>query len=104
MMTMVMLMIMTMMMMVMLMIMRMTILIISTWAVIGFFRAFMMIMCVNKLHCTVLMMFPKLAKTIFIFESKIISILLLRSFPANAACFMGYEVAMYGLNAVAPSL
>jgi solute carrier family 25 carnitine/acylcarnitine transporter 20/29 len=27
-----------------------------------------------------------------------------RSFPANAACFMGYEVAMYGLNAVAPSL
>merc|ERR1712107_891413 len=30
--------------------------------------------------------------------------ILLRSFPANAACFMGYEVAMYGLNAVAPSL
>ena len=49
-------------------------------------------------------MFPKLAKTIFIFDSKIISILLYRSFPANAACFMGYEVAMYGLNAVAPSL
>jgi len=30
--------------------------------------------------------------------------ILLRSFPANAACFMGYEVAMFGLNTVAPSL
>ena len=93
-------MIMTMMM----MIMTMAILIISTWALIGVFRAFMMIMCATKLHCSVLIMFPKLAKTIFIFDSKIISILLHRSFPANAACFMGYEVAMYGLNAVAPSL
>jgi len=30
--------------------------------------------------------------------------ILLRSFPANAACFMGYEIAMFGLNTVAPSL
>jgi len=30
--------------------------------------------------------------------------ILLRSFPANAACFMGYEVAMYGLNQAAPDL
>ena len=29
---------------------------------------------------------------------------LLRAFPANACCFMGYEVAMYGLNKVAPNL
>lgn len=29
---------------------------------------------------------------------------LLRSFPANAACFMGFEVAMYGLNQAAPNL
>jgi len=29
---------------------------------------------------------------------------LLRAFPANAACFMGYEVAMYGLNNAAPNL
>jgi len=29
---------------------------------------------------------------------------LLRAFPANAACFMGYEAAMYGLNYVAPDL
>jgi len=29
---------------------------------------------------------------------------LLRAFPANAACFMGYEAAMYGLNYVAPNL
>ena len=27
---------------------------------------------------------------------------MLRAFPANACCFMGYEVAMYGLNKVAP--
>jgi len=30
--------------------------------------------------------------------------ILLRSFPANAACFMGYEAAMFGLNQVAPNL
>jgi len=30
--------------------------------------------------------------------------ILLRSFPANAACFLGYEAAMYGLNQVAPNL
>merc|ERR1711971_346223 len=30
--------------------------------------------------------------------------ILLRSFPANAACFLGYEVAMLGLNTVAPTL
>jgi len=30
--------------------------------------------------------------------------ILLRSFPANAACFLGFEVAMNGLNAVAPNL
>lgn len=29
---------------------------------------------------------------------------MLRAFPANAACFMGYEVCMYGLNRVAPDL
>lgn len=29
---------------------------------------------------------------------------LLRAFPANACCFLGYEVAMYGLNQVAPNL
>jgi len=29
---------------------------------------------------------------------------LLRAFPANAACFMGYEAAMYCLNQVAPNL
>ena len=29
---------------------------------------------------------------------------LLRAFPANAACFMGYEFCMYGLNQVAPNL
>jgi len=27
---------------------------------------------------------------------------LLRAFPANACCFLGYEVAMYGLNRVVP--
>lgn len=27
---------------------------------------------------------------------------MLRAFPANACCFMGYELAMYGLNVVAP--
>jgi len=27
---------------------------------------------------------------------------LLRAFPANACCFLGYEVAMYGLNKVVP--
>ena len=27
---------------------------------------------------------------------------MLRAFPANACCFMGYELAMYGLNYVAP--
>jgi len=30
--------------------------------------------------------------------------IMLRSFPANAACFMGYEAAMFGLNQVAPNL
>lgn len=30
--------------------------------------------------------------------------ILLRSFPANAACFMGYEVAMVGLNSMAPDM
>lgn len=29
---------------------------------------------------------------------------LMRAFPANAACFLGYEAAMLGLNQVAPSL
>jgi len=29
---------------------------------------------------------------------------LLRAFPANACCFLGYEVAMYGLNYAAPNL
>jgi len=29
---------------------------------------------------------------------------LLRAFPANAACFLGYEAAMYGLNQLAPNL
>jgi len=29
---------------------------------------------------------------------------MLRAFPANACCFMGYEVCMYGLNRVAPNL
>ena len=29
---------------------------------------------------------------------------ILRAFPANACCFVGYEVAMYGLNYVAPNL
>jgi len=29
---------------------------------------------------------------------------LLRAFPANAACFMGFELAMYGLNSLAPDL
>ncbi len=29
---------------------------------------------------------------------------MLRAFPANACCFLGYEVAMYGLNNVAPDL
>jgi len=29
---------------------------------------------------------------------------MLRAFPANAACFVGYEVCMYGLNRVAPDL
>lgn len=29
---------------------------------------------------------------------------MLRAFVANACCFMGYEVAMYGLNYVAPNL
>ena len=29
---------------------------------------------------------------------------LLRAFPANAACFLGYEVAMNALNRVAPNL
>jgi len=29
---------------------------------------------------------------------------LLRSFPANSACFMGYEIAMYILNQAAPNL
>ncbi len=29
---------------------------------------------------------------------------MLRAFPANACCFLGYEVAMYGLNFVAPNL
>jgi len=28
----------------------------------------------------------------------------LRAFPANAGCFLGYEVAMYGLNTLAPDL
>jgi len=28
----------------------------------------------------------------------------LRAFPANAGCFLGYEVAMYALNSVAPNL
>eukprot|EP00092_Neocalanus_flemingeri_P020174 GFUD01021844.1.p1 GENE.GFUD01021844.1~~GFUD01021844.1.p1 ORF type:complete len:278 (+),score=32.08 GFUD01021844.1:109-942(+) len=30
--------------------------------------------------------------------------IMLRSFPANAACFLGYEAAMFGLNQVAPNL
>ena len=29
---------------------------------------------------------------------------MLRAFPANAACFLGYEVALKGLNAVMPGL
>jgi len=29
---------------------------------------------------------------------------LMRAFPANAACFLGYEAAMLGLNQVAPNL
>jgi len=29
---------------------------------------------------------------------------LLRAFPANAACFLGYEAAMYALNQVAPNI
>lgn len=29
---------------------------------------------------------------------------LLRAFPANAACFLGYEAAMFGLNQLAPNL
>ena len=29
---------------------------------------------------------------------------MLRAFPANAACFLGYEVALKGLNAVLPGL
>ena len=29
---------------------------------------------------------------------------MLRAFPANAACFMGYEVALKFLNSVAPNL
>lgn len=29
---------------------------------------------------------------------------MLRAFPANACCFLGYEVAMYGLNNAAPNL
>lgn len=29
---------------------------------------------------------------------------MLRAFPANAACFIGFEVAMKGLNFVAPNL
>jgi len=29
---------------------------------------------------------------------------LLRAFPANACCFLGYELAMYGLNYAAPNL
>ena len=29
---------------------------------------------------------------------------MLRAFPANACCFMGYELAMYGLNWAAPNL
>ena len=28
---------------------------------------------------------------------------MLRAFPANACCFLGYEVAMYGLNVLAPN-
>lgn len=27
-----------------------------------------------------------------------------RAFPANAACFLGYEAAMLGLNQLAPNL
>jgi len=30
--------------------------------------------------------------------------IMLRAFPANAACFIGFETAMYGLNQVAPNL
>lgn len=30
--------------------------------------------------------------------------ILLRSFPANAACFLGFEAAMFGLNQAAPDL
>ena len=29
---------------------------------------------------------------------------MMRAFPANAACFLGYEVAVVLLNAVAPNL